>query len=813
MDEIKAILLFVFLPFSTQGQQDEITQFLRKSQVVDSIPSNPHSGSRFLFHTPDSVYYFYYFTSGVCKLQILRGDTIQIQKISNHRTNTSVVPDLPVEAPRKHTDIHGNVSYDFFYRSAIDTPYADRNVMQHTLSTNLYTTIRNELPVVIQLNVRKSNSYLFKNYVDANIQFDGTAYRSLTKQRLKTQAISLLKQKSPEQELQNALQKLYAIRQQLESWLLDGRQLQRAIESRQALLKDLTDLNSLEWAGGDNGRQLLMDSIQRRRENLALHHYQDYLNKVRQNKGSIKSLRQSYSKIQNEVSGLALTDKQEKAIAFLNEYADKNKRYKEYNRKIDSLQEKYQSAKQALQQRKDSVTSIIDGTANPAALKQFMKEYRLDSLKIYRRMNHLLSIKKLAVGRTNVDYSELTVKNISVTGINTEYYNRFYFAAAAGTVDYRYRDFIVAGIPKLPQYLTLVRAGLGDIAETGITVTVYRGKKQATWFNDQNRPGVSSVFGIALETRYRMDKNNFIVAEAAKSSYPGFVPLQNSNAATGKPLRLSDRSNEAYSVQLFSNFPSTQTRLYGQYKKLGINFQSFNIFNYNANYHVWHVRGDQYLLKRKLFISASVKTNEYNSPYAIYRYKSNTLFTTVQATLRLKKWPVLSTAYMPSSQLYKTGNDIIETRFSTLMASANYMFKAGRYYMYSMVMYNKFFNDRDQQQFMYYNASNWLLNLSMMHEAFSLNTTAGLSYNADYRLHTLDEGFQYRFNKWLRAGSGLKWNVLNTTTHAIGYYGNMKLLLRKLGEFDLSFDHGFLPGLNSGLLPNNMGRIIYFKTF
>src|SRR5690606_12559120 len=135
----------------------------------------------------------------------------------------------------------------------------------------------------------------------------------------------------------------------------------------------------------------------------------------------------------------------------------------------------------------------------------------------------------------------------------------------------------------------------------------------------------------------------------------------------------------------------------------------------------------------------------------VYNYKSNTIFISIQATLRLKKWPVLTVAYMPASQLYKNGNEIIETRFSTLMASTSYMYRLQGVPMHSSVMYHKFFNEKDQQQFMYYNASGWLINHSIIGEKLTLNSAVNLSYNGNYKLLTLDQGMNYSFSKWLRA--------------------------------------------------------------
>lgn len=712
------------------------------------------------------------------------------------------------------TSIHGNITYDFFYRSAIDTPYVDNDVVQHTLTTNIYATIKNTLPVIIQLNARQSNSFLFKNYIDANIQFDGHSYQSLMKHKLKERITRSLTEQSAIHTLEESIREKYQERRQLESWLQNGKQIQRLIESRQTLSQSFPTLDLNQVVSGDQVKYRILDSLnQAARAGELMEKYQGAYNQW-EAAGHISSSITSFGKTGSlNVREHVNMEKLQEAIGFLKEYGKRNERYNSYREKINQLEEKYSTIKMETRLKLDSLKQAVDEVNDPEILKEQLRQYQLDTIKGFKWMKHLMAVQWLSIGRSNVDFSELTAKNISLTGVNIAYQSRIYLAAAAGTIDYRYRDFIVRPPLKIPQHLMLVRAGIGKQDASGFIFTLYRGKKEASWRNSGNNPGVNNVTGLAVEGRYRIGQHNTVIAEVAKSTYPVFLPTQNNSPGNSKLLGFSDRSNEAYSVQLFSYIPATDTRLTGMYKKLGINFQSFNVFNYNANYSAWAIRADQYFLKRKLFISGSIKTNEYNSPYTVYNYKSNTIFTTVQTTLRLKKWPVISAAYMPSSQLYKSGNEIIETRFNTLMASLSYMYKTGNIYMHSSAVHNRFFNDPDQQQFMYYNASGWMLNHSIIGNKLSLNSSASHSNNGDYRLLSLDQGISYSIRQWLRAGGGIKWSRLNGSGDSRGYYGNMQWRLNKLGEVHLSFDHGFLPGLNGMLLSNDMGRVLYIKTF
>src|SRR6185503_16886475 len=94
-------------------------------------------------------------------------------------------------------------------------------------------------------------------------------------------------------------------------------------------------------------------------------------------------------------------------------------------------------------------------------LNKKIQQYGMQSMPGWYRW--LMGIRNFSVGRSAVNYSELTAKNVSVNGINFEYNSWYYLALTAGSVNYRFRDFVVNGIKKVPQYLVLVRAGLGSL--------------------------------------------------------------------------------------------------------------------------------------------------------------------------------------------------------------------------------------------------------------------------------------------------------------------------------------------------------------
>lgn len=790
------------------------------------------------YNAGDSSFYHFLFIAGVCKGNYYSRHIFKLQSLPVQAQ--PVISKEPV-SPRAIPYIHGDLSYDLFYRSAMDTPYAGNPIMQHNARANIYTTIKKTLPVAIHISTRQSNSSFFKNYIDAGIEFNGQDWQSGLKEKLKAKMTEHIRQNNTDSLLHAGLQKKYALQQQLGQWLQDGHHIQQWMDSRQSVASitgytDISGYNKKAWEESikDDSPDTLQNAVSQASEQAD---HTQWMHKGAALPGNIKRL--AVFKTQS-ISSIATTrnNKKEKAIAYLKEYAEKKEKYKQVSAEVQQGEEAYSKAKTATRQAIDSVRELVDATNNPAVLQNQIKKYGLDSNGAYRRVKQLMAIKKFSIGRSMVDYSELSAKNISVTGVNAEYNDRFYYAVAAGTVDYRYRDLMVSRKGNIKQYLMLARAGMGKKEGNNLILTLYRGRKQIQGFTGTHQPLTGRVLGISVEGRYYFNKNSYVLAEIAKSSYPEYAPLQNLPAVrpdeprqndsfglafgrgrqggTGRSAKVSsfsDRSNEAYSIQLFFNIPSTSTRIYGQYKRMGLNFQSFNVFNYNAQYSAWQIMADQYFFKRTLFVTASVKNNEYNSPYTIYNYKSNTVFKSIHATLRLKKWPVISAGYMPSSQLSKVGNEIMETRFNMAMATVSYAYRLKQYYLFTTAMYTRFFNHREQQGFLYYNADTWMLNHSISGNRFTFNSSFALSYSAGYHLTTADEGLSYRINQWANAGGGLKWNRMNHSSNRLGYYGNAQVKLAKLGEISIAFERGFLPALLQTLVPNDMFRIIYFKTF
>ena len=108
-------------------------------------------------------------------------------------------------------------------------------------------------------------------------------------------------------------------------------------------------------------------------------------------------------------------------------------------REIAGLQ---QSAKKAAQQSKANINAIIkdiEQADNPEKLKKLMETLHIGDSVLPKGYKTLMALRSFGIGRSVVNYSELSAKNISITGLQTEYNPNAYYALAVGRVDYRFR--------------------------------------------------------------------------------------------------------------------------------------------------------------------------------------------------------------------------------------------------------------------------------------------------------------------------------------------------------------------------------------
>lgn len=683
---------------------------------------------------------------------------------------------LPVVMPQRKPFlvVHGNVMYDFYYQSNADTPYLEKEIYQHTVQTSLEVTVRDRYPVRVAFTTMRGNSYLFRDLTGANMQYTNRDFKNIL--------------------LQNAQQWDAG---QLKQWK-ELEELKLRIAAR---LKDINRLKS--WKSGPSALQQLIEERERKL-------YGKAKDSLSLNTGVPDSLGKF----------TALKDKADSLSRKVKDTYDANAA------KLDSLQKElaqwealYNQKRQLLGARKQQLMDVLRKSRNNKELADSLEAMHLPDSVLPRGFRTLLAVRSVGIGRTLVDYSELTAKNISITGVQAEYNPSYYVAFATGAVDYRFRDFVVND-NRVRQYLNMVRVGTGMKEGNNVILSFYTGKKQVYNFNT-SAGGVTTeapdykIMGVSLEGRWQINRNNYIIGEAAKSSMPYYKREAHSQGLGASMVSLSDHSNEAFAVSAVSFVPLTGTRLSGMFKRMGANFQSFSLYATGAAQSAWMIKADQPLFKQQLTLTGSIRQNVYTSVFENASYRSNTIFKSIQATFRRKNWPVLSLGYFPSSQLMKLSDDrYIENLFYTLVGTASYFYQYRGISMNTIFSGTRFYNHQTDSGFVYFNSTNLLLNQTIFLGKFTVNGGLSSATNQDYAVYGADGNLQYRVLSWLELGGGLKYNYQTTyRLQQTGYTANAKVNIPKIGEIVLMADQGFVPGVNKQLVPNKTGRLTYTKIF
>ncbi|MFT3703009.1 MAG: hypothetical protein QM802_11600 [Agriterribacter sp.] len=723
---------------------------------------------------------------------VLPEDNIQAAPIKNPVSDFA-----PAIQKKKLLKITGNILYDLNYRSRIDTPYAENNVYQHTIQTRIDLLYKDTYPLKLYFTSRFSNSPFFRNYTDFNVRFNPSDFKRIIKQKIIESARQqLAKRTGFLDSLSQVLEKKKLLLASLKRAINNEDAGQKIVEERERAFYKKDNLNRASFADGlkdkvsDSIKEVLDDKLTKLSSG-----------KVERTKSKMDSLSNRY-----------------------NDYVDslqsKRKIVDSLEQEVETLTGKYKKLKSASDKDFSDLQSQIEREKDVKQLSDKLQALHLPDSILPKGYKTIAGIQSLNIGRSIADYSELSVKNISITGVQGEYQSGYYYALAVGKVDYRFRDYIVRNHTKSNQYVALIRFGKGTRNGNHVYFTYYTGKRQffnsaANTQNGNTVPGYN-LAGITIEGVYKINQHISVIGEIAKSTIPYYSldSLQKKQwmNSLGK---FSSRSNEAYSLKLISYIPKTQTRFNGNISYVGANFQSFSTFTTSAAQLRWLAKLEQPFFKNKLTVISTIQKNNFSNPFVQTAYNSSSVLMSLQANLHVKRYPTVSIGYFPSYQLTKTGDEYYsESRYYTLMASAGHFYKLGGTQFSSYVVYSRFYNASSDSGFVYYNSKNWLLTQSANWNRFALVVNGSLSDGDGYNLRSIDNTLQISINKIISVGGGMKvvhYSLLSDPRW--GYNGNMTLNIPFVGSIQLMFDKGFIPAINKQLADNKTGRLIYYKTF
>ncbi len=645
----------------------------------------------------------------------------------------------------------GWVSYNYNFRSNIDTPFIEKDIQQHNSYGYISLSVGG-LPFNVNYLLRRSNSSFFRDINDVQIQFDAFQFRNSLLGSISSQLQHNIR--VPDESLFQFNIKGYLDNfRNVNGWLNDPLTLQKLLEC-----KELISVPELSHTPG------LPDTVNVKRA----------------------------------------AEAKATATLFINLYEKRMQEARFLKSTLDSLQKNYRILKDAVALQKKEIGNLATSTGNLAVGSE-----RNDSL-IPKKYRWLFNIRKFGIGRNQLNYSELTSKNMSLTGLNFEYNSWYYFAFAAGTVDYRFRDFAIANSRRIPQYMTMIRLGVGKLERSYIIASVYRGRKQlfATSGNNAGLMAID-VTGFSLEAKWKLNSNSYLLGEVAESLSPDF---RRTPAVISK-FNLTDKSNKALSLRYHLYVPRTFSKIEAQYKFTGANFQSFSSFQTNSEIVSWSVKADQYLLKRKLKIALAIKRNDFSNPYIRQAYTNNTIFKSIQLTFRSKNLPVVSAGYAPMSQVTSVDSQFIENMFYSLNGSLTHSYKIGIRRATTTIIYNRFYNNYQDTGFIYYQAANVFFTQSIAFGNYNMNVAVSHSSNPNFQLTVFDAGVQFNVKRNGTIGLGVKVNEFNGQKPKTGLYGNIQLNFKKLGVFSLQYNDGFIPGNKNQLVKNAIMNAGFTKRF
>lgn len=646
---------------------------------------------------------------------------------------------------------NGVVNYNYSYRSNLDTPFIANNIQQHFATLSASILVAQKFPLRVSVYERRSNSDYFRNYTDVRIDFDESEFHRLQSQKLSKYFDDIInKLKEPDLKPRMEIQQL--ILKELNAYLNQPEIIKKYLRSKETIInkKELT------------GSQEYRDSV------------------IRCDSAFIAT----YEKKQNDVL------KAEKSF--------------------DSLKIRYEAVAKRIGQLKNVFNKNINLSNGSKIISESLKENGLDDEHFEKSLRNLYTLQKFSIGRTMPNYTTLTVKNIEINGINIEAdKNNLYTAVATGFINFNTRDFVFNNQRPVKQYVTAGRMGWGTKTGNHIIFTGYTGRKQL--FSSLTQNNTASVYGLSVESQFSVSKNIRIIGEIAQSKI-----LQEPYIFRDSSLKKSffeDNSSKAWALQLHSYFPRTRTRIDGLYEHQGINFQSFNAYKINAKTDIWNLKADQLLFSGILHLTAGVKNNDYVNSFVQQNYSSNSIFTTLTATLQKRYWPLISVGYIPSSQYSIINNQIYESRYQAFTVNANQSYKIGLVKGLTTVMYNRFFNSSSDSGFIFYNAKNIYINQNIVFAKFS--AIAGISHtqNPQYIFDIMQAGLSKSVKGVGTVSAGIKLDHLNTSENEIGYYVSAASSIGKWG-FSVWGERSYIPGWGNILVKNefiNIGFTRYFN--
>ncbi|MDO6433983.1 hypothetical protein Q4E93_25470 [Flavitalea sp. BT771] len=717
-----------------------------------------------------------------------------------------VVGGKPMQQAAALFSLHGNIAYTFDYRARLDTPFAASDLQQHNEQVYADAVVKGRYPFRIFVNSRQSNTTFFKNYTDVNVQFNHQVYQ----QQLKDSIIAAMIRKAGVADSVKKLERLMNDRRNnyyaLKSWVDNPVRIQEAVHEKERIYQQIMQLTE---------QKDRLKAVQDLTGILPL----------RPGKGSSAGAPVNVSSLSKDSLSAKLDRRIDSLTAQMQQPGPTEKRMQEKRKLADSLYkvvlEDYHHVNSFRASQDSLIRDFTTKVRNARSAKELEELECAGGGEGMKKMDkQLMALTRFGIGRNSLNYSDLTVNNISINGVNIEYNPSFYAAFAAGTVDYLFRDFVVqpGNMPK--QNLVVGRLGWGDKDRRVFIFTVYQGTKNSfggpAGTTSPAGPQVNNthLFGYSLEMKYKLDQNKSLSLEAAKSSSP-YVSAGDRSASMQHAFTFSDHNNEALAARFNMALPVTHTDIGVFYKLIGASFQSYSIFRSGTRQEGWGIQWRQRFFNNQLLLNAQIKKSNFDDPLLASSYSSSMLFKSLQLVYRKKKWPVFTAGYMPSTQLIKSSDgSLSETVYYALTAGAFYDYAFRKLRMNSALNYSQFYNKGTDSGFVAYNARTMTYSHSIDLGHIHTQTDFQYTQQPGLRYWIFQQRVDLTVNKFLMVGGGVKNNYL-PDSRAVYWGGSAEVNLRvgAIGSLRLMYSKDYLPNDGNGLVANDWGRAIWTKVF
>lgn len=691
--------------------------------------------------------------------------------------------------------VSGEAGYQYFERNGSADNLMLINTTADIATLKLNVLYKERYPLFVFFRYNQSRPFQQDNQYEFNIGFDDKGYKELIREKM----ARVLKSKFLQEQgtLMANYESLFKQYQQQKQLLQSPAYIQQAVQGRFQQLQAITGASlpgrgeaEMDLPGLPAGNQIPRVATPGNPAGAL----QSYINRL----PGAAELRQR------------MMDSVTKRITFAE--AEANRALERGRDSLQTLLGKYEDSL-ALQKDKynkqlDSLNKELADINAPSQLRRYADARGLKDSAVKTPKESLLMKANLRFGKFILNNSELTVNNIFLQGISVKYGDEKFIQVSAGYYDFAFRELFNLRrdtLNRTKQSVLGIKLGVTD-GRNLKALNFYIGRKQkAGNLNGQLR----TVAGISAERKIYISKHLQFDLELAKST-----TRENSPAEKQSPVvkdifgSFSTRTIGGY-ASLKAFLPLTKTDASVSYRYWGQQFESFNASQYFNPQSNLAVKITQPFFNRKLTVASGLRYTDFKSYGIASNIKSKTFFASVNATMRIRKLPIISVGYYPGSQLYRMdGNKLYEYFYYIFNTTASHYFKIRTMPMQLVFTHNTFFNKYTDS----------LVSGAQSYYSVFWTAWAGkFSYQANYSRQELEEavlstaeaGISYSSDK-LRVGGTAKWNFAGSFTR-LGYSGSLGLSLGKTGTVNFIYDRSFLPDRTGVFIPVTTGQVQIIK--